>query len=67
MPNTIITFGMTEEEFFSPNPDSTGVDPYLAFEEWAAANGYDLDDDEQRAAAIEAYDSAEMPPQRVTT
>lgn len=44
------------DTFFSLDSSGcTGKEPYSAFEEWAAANGYDLDDDEQRAAAVEVY------------
>lgn len=56
------------EDFFTPNPACTNKEPYSAFEQWCAANGYDTDDDEQLAAAIEAYgdNPTEMPPARVT-
>jgi len=43
------------DDFFTGPNESTGVDPYAAFGEWADEHGYNLDDDEQRAAAIEAY------------
>lgn len=40
-----------------PPPDDE-ADPYEAFGDWAAAHGYDLDDTEQREAAVKAYSEA---------
>jgi hypothetical protein len=44
--------------FFTGPDESTRREPYVACEEWAIEHGYDLDDDEQREAAIEAYHNA---------
>lgn len=41
-------------DFFTSLP-STGKEPYEDFGEWCAKHGYDVDDDAQMQAAIEAY------------
>lgn len=35
--------------------NSTKSEPYETFGDWAAANNYDLDDDQQRGEAIKQY------------